>query len=268
MLRRVHAAAIASGAWDVLVSPWHQNERIDTFPSPAGSVSSTRSSYAGSSETASLVERLGDIAAVVAESDRALLLSGDCLSALGMITGLQRRYKDITVIWLDAHGDFNTPEISKSGYLAGMSLAMVTGRAPELISRPLGLRPVPDDRTLLIGARDLDDDEYDALDASGVRRTVADPEAVINALVDLRPTSVYVHLDLDILDSGDLPVELRWKTSAGPAIVAVEDCLKQIARISPPIGACVACPWPPERIGEPVVQQTIWHLAEALGAAL
>jgi arginase len=261
----VHASDTAPGTWDVLVSPWHENERIDTFPIPAGSVSATRSSYGGSSETTSLVERFGDIAAAVAESDRALLLSGDCLSALGMVTGLQRRYSELTVIWLDAHGDFNTPEISTSGYLAGMSLAMVTGRAPEVISRSLGLRPVPDDRAVLIGARDLDDDERDA---SAVRRAVADPDAVIAALADLRPSNVFLHLDLDILDSGDLPVAVRWKTSPGPAIAAVEDCLKQIARISPPIGVCVACPWPPERIGEPVVKQTIWRLAGAMGAAL
>jgi arginase len=91
-----------------------------------------------------------------------------------IVTGLQRRYSDITVVWLDAHGDFNDPVISRSGYLAGMSLAMVTGRAPEVISGPLGLRPVPDERALLIGARDLDDAERDAAgtrtggDSSGV----------------------------------------------------------------------------------------------------
>jgi arginase len=264
----MHSSDTASGTWDVLVSPWHENEGLDAFPSPAGSVSSTRSPYPASSESASLIERFGDITAAVAESDRPLLLSGDCLSALGVVTGLQRNYSDLTVIWLDAHGDFNTPEISTSGYLAGMSLAMVTGRAPEVISRSVGLRPVPDDRALLIGARDLDDGERDALDASGVRRTAADPEAVIAALADLRPTNVYVHVDLDILDGGDLPVELRWRTSAGPAIDAVEGCLEQIAQISPPVGACVVCPWPPERIGEPAVEQTICRLTGAMGAAL
>lgn len=268
MLCSVHGSDVAPGAWDVLVSPWHENERIDTFPRLAGSVPSTKLSYAGPSETAKLVERFGDIAGAVAETDRPLLLSGDCLSALGMVTGLQRRYTELTVIWLDAHGDFNTPETSRSGYLAGMSLAMVTGRAPEVISRSLGLRPVADDRALLIGARDLDDGERDALEASGVRRAAANPQVTVAALADLRPTNVYVHLDLDILDGGDLPVELRWATSPGPTIDAVEACLKQVAQISPPIGTCVACPWPPERIGEPLVKQTISRLAGALGAAV
>src|SRR3954451_2273181 len=157
---------IAPGDWDVLVSPWHLNEKIEAFPGGAAPI--TRPSYPGSSELSSLVDRCRDIADAVGGSDRPLLLSGDCLAALGMVTGLQRRHSDITVVWLDAHGDFNDPAISTSGYLAGMSLDMVTGRAPEVISGPLGLRPVPDERALLIGARDLDDAERDALKVSRV----------------------------------------------------------------------------------------------------
>jgi len=80
----------------------------------------------------------------VAEVDRPLVLAGDCLTSLALVAGLQRRHRDISLAWLDAHGDFNTPGISASGYLAGMSLAMLTGRAPEAISERLGLRPVPD----------------------------------------------------------------------------------------------------------------------------
>ncbi len=167
-----------------------------------------------------MVDRCRDIADAVGGSDRPLLLSGDCLAALGMVTGLQRRHSDLTVVWLDAHGDFNNPAISTSGYLAGMSLAMVTGRAPEVISGPLGLRPVPDERALLIDARDLDD---------------------------------------------DLPAALRWETSAGPSIAAVEDCLAHIVDYSRPVGACMACPWPAERIGEPAVARTIGRLARAMG---
>ena len=60
-----------------------------------------------------------------------MLLSGDGPAAVGMVAGLQRTYSDLTVVWLDAHGDFNTPSISTSGYLAGMSLAMaVDGSCP------------------------------------------------------------------------------------------------------------------------------------------
>ena len=139
----------APGDWDLLVSPWHLNEKMEGFPAIGGEAPITRASHPGSSDHSSLVDRCRDIAAAASRSARPLLLSGDCLAALGMVTGLQRRYSDLTVVWLDAHGDFNTPAISTSGYLAGMSLAMVTGRAPEVISGPLGLRPVPDERALL-----------------------------------------------------------------------------------------------------------------------
>ena len=262
------APEIAPGDWDVLVSPWHLNEKIEAFPGIGGAAPITRPSYPGSSELSSLVDRCRDIADAVAGADRPLLLSGDCLAALGMVTGLQRRYGDLTVVWLDAHGDFNNPAISTSGYLAGMSLAMVTGRAPEVISGPLGLRPVPDERALLIGARDLDDAERDALTVSRVRRAVPDPAAVRAALEDAHPSSVYIHLDIDIVDGSDLPAALRWETSAGPSIAAVEDCLAHIVDYSRPVGACMACPWPAERIGEPAVARTIGRLARAMGAVL
>src|SRR5215204_2282714 len=262
------APEIAPGDWDVLVSPWHLNEKIEAFPGVGGAAPITRPSYPGSSELSSLVDRCRDIADAVGGSHRPLLLSGDCLAALGMVTGLQRRYGELTVVWLDAHGDFNNPAISTSGYLAGMSLAMVTGRAPEVISGPLGLRPVPDERALLIGARDLDDAERDALKASRVRRAVPDPAAVRAALEDAHPGSVYIHLDIDIVDGNDLPAPLRWETSAGPSIAAVEDCLAHIVDYSRPVGACMACPWPAERIGEPAVARTIGRLVRAMGAVL
>jgi arginase family enzyme len=54
--------------------------------------------------------------------------SGDCPAARGAVAGLQRRYRDLAVVWLDAHGDFNTPAITISGYLGGMALAMLAGR--------------------------------------------------------------------------------------------------------------------------------------------
>jgi arginase family enzyme len=58
---------------------------------------------------------------------RPLLLSGDCPAGLAVAAGLQERYPEIAVVWLDAHGDFNTPAITISGYLGGMALAMLTG---------------------------------------------------------------------------------------------------------------------------------------------
>jgi arginase len=92
------------------------------------------------------------VADAVAGTARPLLLSGDCPAGLGVAAGLQRRHREIAVVWLDAHGDFNTPAITISGYLGGMPLAMLAGRVPGLFAGPLGLRPVPEHNVVLAGA--------------------------------------------------------------------------------------------------------------------
>ena len=253
--------------WDLLVSPWHLAEQIPRFPVPAGALVLADPPDFAAGELDGLTSRYQKVRDAVAQADRPLLLAGDCLTALGLVAGLQRRARDLSVIWLDAHGDFNTPAISTSGYLAGMSLAMLTGRAPEPLCAPLGLRPVADDRAVLIDARDLDPAERDALEASRVRRLAADPQAVRRALTELRPRDVYLHVDVDIIDGGDLP-GLRWGTSPGPSFSVVEECLAQIVVAAPPIATCIACPWTPDRIGDESARRAIARLAAIIGADL
>ncbi len=76
------------------------------------------------------------VADTVARAARPLLLSGDCTTALGAVAGLQRRKRDVAVVRLDGHGDFNTPATTITGYLGGMPLAMLAGRAPRADLRP------------------------------------------------------------------------------------------------------------------------------------
>jgi arginase len=263
----MHRSGTAHRGWDLLVSPWHLNEQIDGFPAPAGATALVGTPDPASSELGRLTGRFRGAADTVARADRPLVLAGDCLTALGLAAGLQRRHRDLSVIWLDAHGDFNTPAISVSGYLAGMSLAMLTGRAPEPICERLGMRPVPDERALLIGARDLDPAERDALEASRVRRVAPDPDAVRSALNELSLGDVYLHVDVDIIDREDLP-GLQFPAAAGPSFSVVEQCLAQIASVAPPIAACIACAWTSERIGDESTRRAITRLAAVIGADL
>lgn len=108
-----------------------------------------------------------------------------------------------------------------------MSLAAATGRVPQLVGEPVGLRAVPDERCLLIGARDLDPAEGDALAVSRVKRVAAEPDALRAALQKQSPMDVYLHLDVDIVDGSDLP-GLRFPAPDGPTFSVVEDCLAQI----------------------------------------
>jgi arginase len=253
--------------WYLLVSPWHLNEQIEEFPVPEGAITLAGPPDPAASALEQLAGRFRSAADAVSRVDHPLMLAGDCLTSLGLVTGLQQRHSEIAVIWLDAHGDFNTPAISESGYLAGMSLAMLTGRAPEPISEALGLTPVRDQRVVLIDARDLDPAERDALAASSVRRLPADPSAVRDSLTDLPADRVYLHVDVDIIDGGDL-TGLRFPTVGGPSFSVVEDCLEQIVAAAPPIAACIACAWSPDHIADEATRRTIAQLAEVIGAKL
>src|SRR5215470_13021399 len=171
-----------SGAWDLIVAPWHLDEHIPDFPVPVGTVATIGPPPPDGSVPSRMTVLHRAVADAVAGAARPLLLSGDCPAGLAVAAGLQRRHREIAVVWLDAHGDFNTPAITISGYLGGMPVAMLTGRAPELFAAPLGLRSVADHHVVLVDARDLDPAEREALTASNVQHVPADPDAVAGAL--------------------------------------------------------------------------------------
>jgi len=129
------------------------------------------------------------------------------------------------------------------------------------------LRPVPDDHTVLVDARDLDPAEREALEASRVRRVAADPDAVFGVLEELSARDVYLHVDVDIINGEDVP-GLRWATSAGPSFSVIEECLAHIVDVAPPVAACIACPWTPDRIGGASARRAMTQLAAVIGAEL
>ena len=97
-----------------------------------------------------------------------LAIGGDHSIAMGTTAALSRRYRKIGVLWIDAHGDFNTEETTISGNIHGMSLATACGRgSPNLVGQ-LGRSSVAEEHCVLIGARDLDPLEREALKKSKV----------------------------------------------------------------------------------------------------
>jgi arginase len=135
-----------------------------------------------------------------------LVLSGNCgPAALGCVAGLGA---SPSVLWFDAHGDFNTPETTVGGFLDGMALATVTGRCWRQLSADIPeFRPVPEVSVALLGARDLDPLEAAALDQSDVRQVrPADLRAELPSVltsIGRGTTATYLHLDLDVLDPGE-----------------------------------------------------------------
>ena len=171
------------------------------------------------------------------------------------------------MVWLDAHGDFNTPVISTSGYIGGMAISMLTDRTPELFDDELGLRPVPEASVVLADARDLDPAERDALTASQVRRVPADPAAITSALDGLGGTPVYLHLDVDVIDSANSPACASHR-APGPPSPRSRNAWPLSALRPDVAGAGIACAWLPDRVSDEPTREVITRLARALGADL
>lgn len=134
-----------------------------------------------------------------------LILSGNCLSAVGVIAALGA---GTGVMWIDAHGDFNTPQTTTSGFLDGMTLATATGRCWAELARSIeGFAPVPDQAVVMFGTRDLDPGEGPALARTeivrlGVNATRDEIEPVLQSIAKTID-KFYIHLDMDALDPSE-----------------------------------------------------------------
>jgi arginase len=113
-----------------------------------------------------------------------VLTASDCSICIATLPEVVVHEPDVRVAWLDAHGDFNTPGTTPSGFLGGMCLAAACGRW-EADGWPGTLDPA---RVHMLGVRDLDPGEETEVEAAGVSAEV--PEGV----------PLYVHLDTDVLD--------------------------------------------------------------------
>jgi arginase len=124
-------------------------------------------------EAVALVDRAlaAAVDGALADGARPVVLAGNCHSCLGTLAGLAA---DVGIVWLDAHGDFNTPETSPSGYFDGMALAVAAGLAHDDLRARIGARAVPGEHILLAGVRDLDPGERDNLKRAGVQVVAGD----------------------------------------------------------------------------------------------
>ncbi|HEU0335875.1 MAG TPA: arginase family protein [Gaiellaceae bacterium] len=147
---------------------------------------------------------------------RPLVLGGCCCAHVGAVRGLAARAGRVAVVWLDAHGDLNTPESSPSGNEWGMPLRML-----------LDDGVVRAEDVALVGARNLDPPELEYLAESGV------DDDVDRALSDT--DVLYVALDVDVLEPGEVPVFMP--EPGGPAVAELEERLRGLAARRPVAGA-------------------------------
>jgi arginase len=166
----------------------------------------------------------------VANGELPIVFAGNCHTAVGTLSG---RPANTAVVWFDAHADFNTAASTTTGMLDGMALSMVTGRELQRLTASVpGFVTVPEDRVVLVGARDLDAPEVEALRQSAVTRVSARnaPQSIADAVRKLGSPapSLYIHLDLDVLD----PRDARANQYAAPAGLSPQSLVETLRAIT------------------------------------
>jgi arginase len=146
-----------------------------------------------------------------------LVLGGDHSIAIGTLAGIYkgRKRRESGVIWLDAHGDYNTPDITPSGNIHGMSLAISSGMGGKWFPSPMWPKSAADpSRIAIVGGRNFDTEERKNLRKNGVRVfSMADidrlgMQEVMNQAIRVASASddsFHVSFDMDVVDPTDAP---------------------------------------------------------------
>lgn len=201
--------------------------------------------FAGDGEQIRLASTHRPIADFVADAlaagERPVSIAGDCCSTIGVMAGLQRAGIEPTVIWLDAHGDFNTWETTPSGFLGGMPLAMIAGLGDLTMPEAVGLKPHPSAGILLADGRDLDPGEAELLAASDVAM-VPDFNDLLEMTLPDGP--LYVHFDCDVINADETPAH-NYPVPGGPSSQQVVDVFARLCE-SGRVAAASMSAWNPD----------------------
>lgn len=194
-------------------------------------------------------ERLGalcralaaEVAGVRADGRLPVVIAGDCTASIGVLAALQQQTADLTLVWYDAHGDFNTHDTTLSGFIGGMPLAMLCGRGEQTIVEGAGAKVHPEAKVILTDARDLDPGEKAALANSGVTHL---PEVVDLMTLDLPDRSIYVHFDSDVLRLEDMSA-VNYPAEGGSTLETIESSLTHLTNTGQ-VAAISVTMWNPE----------------------
>jgi arginase len=174
-----------------------------------------------------------EVRGAIASGALPIVLSGNCGSAVGALAGSGA---GTGIAWFDGHGDFNTPETTVSGFLDGMALAVATGRCfgPMALSVP-GFSPVAERDAFLVGSRDVDPREREALTNSQVSWVTVEAirergasAALEPVLRRMGPPRIHLHIDLDVHDPALAPAN-QFAAPDGLTPVQVQDSVRAMA---------------------------------------
>ena len=180
-------------------------------------------------------------------------LGGTCGIELGPVSYLNELHRgDMAVVWLDAHGDLNTPATSPSGHFHGMALRTLLGEGdPELVS--LCLSSLTPEGVFLVGVRDLDPAEKDYVTAAGLKvlDVATTGDDLVGEIEDSGFAHVYVHLDLDVLEPRDFD-EVIYPVPEGMRLERLLDVLRGLGERLTVVGSSLLefVPGPTPRLDE------------------
>lgn len=186
-----------------------------------------------------------------------LLVTNTCAASLGTLPTVAERHPDAVLLWIDAHGDFNTPETTDSGYLGGMVLAAACGLWDS--GHGSGIEPK---QVIVVGGLDIDPAEAELLADAGV--TVLPPsESTPERVLELtagRP--VWIHVDWDVLEPGYIPAAYRVGGGLLPHHIAAifaalpSESVRGVELAEFEAGDTEV----PERVSVELVMETVQHL--------
>ncbi|MEU1006905.1 arginase family protein [Streptomyces sp. NPDC005890] len=202
------------------------------------------------------------VSASIKNDHLTVMIANTCSASLATLPVVAREHPDAVVLYIDGHGDFNTPETTDTGYLGGMVLSGACGLWDS--GHGSGLRP---ENAVLVGSRDIDETERELIRAAGVRvipPKEATPEAILAAIGD---SPVWIHIDWDVLDPGSVPADYTVPDGMLPAqIRAIFEAVPQdrllgveLAELNAPAGS---------EAGEQAVSLILDMVAPAFDAAM
>src|SRR6184192_450546 len=174
--------------------------------------------------------------------ERPLVLGGCCCAHIGAVEGLTTRHGRLALVWLDAHGDLNTPESSPSGNLWGMPLRML-----------LDSGSVDAADVLLLGARNLDPPEREFIASVGLATDRTDLERVLDGT-----DGVYVALDCDVFEPDG--IRSFMPEPGGVTLEQAEELFQAIRERAPVLGVGLS-----GLAAEPLNVEPLTRLLAALG---
>jgi len=165
-----------------------------------------------------------------AAPDRIFTVGGTCGSEAAPLAYLARRHGGLGVVWLDAHGDLNTPATSPSGHFHGMVLRTLLGDGPSAVLAHIEV-PLDPRRVAVVGARDLDTPEREHAAAAGVGIIEGWPPDVLVRLRELLDAAavenLYIHVDVDVFDPTRFGDAL-YPVPGGPSLESVSALVREL----------------------------------------